>query len=57
MKWIDPIVDDVRASRENIWEACGYNFDRVCEMLRESQASHSSMVVTKAELSRRHKVR
>nr|QNO41312.1 hypothetical protein LBIJHIGM_00002 [Methanosarcinales archaeon ANME-2c ERB4] len=54
MKWIDPIVEDVRTVRENLWEACGYDLDRLCEMLREGQASHSSRVVTKAELSRRH---
>ena len=54
MKWIDPIVEDVRAVRENLWEACGYDLDRLCEMMREGQASHSSMVVTKAELARRH---
>ena len=54
MKWIDLIVEDVRTTRENIRKACGYNLARVCEMLRESQASHSSMVVTRAELSRRH---
>ena len=57
MKWIDLIVGDVRASRENIWKACGYDLDRLCEMLKESQASHSSMVVTRAKLSKRHKVR
>lgn len=57
MKWIDPIVEDVRASRENIWKACGYDLDRLCEMLKESQASHSSMAITRAELSKRHKVR
>ncbi len=54
MKWIDPIVEDVRTARENLWEACGYDLDRLCEMLREGQASHSSMVVTKAKLSGRH---
>jgi hypothetical protein len=54
MEWTDPIVEDVRASRENIWKACGCDLDRVCEMLRESQASHSSMVVTRAEFSGRH---
>ncbi|MEA1944670.1 MAG: hypothetical protein U9N07_04980 [Euryarchaeota archaeon] len=54
MKWIDPIVDDVRTTRENIRKACGYNLARICEMLRESQRAHSSMVGTIAELSGRH---
>ena len=54
MKWIDPIVEDVHTTRENIRKACGYNLARVCEMLRESQASHSSMIVTRAKLSGRH---
>ncbi|MCD6207955.1 MAG: hypothetical protein J7J06_08220 [Methanosarcinales archaeon] len=57
MKWIDPIVEDVRTTRENIRKACGYNLDRVCEMLRESQRAHSSMVVPRAELSGRHRQR
>ena len=53
MKWIDPIVEDVRTARENLWEACGYDLDRLCEMLREGQVLHSSMVITKSELSGR----
>jgi hypothetical protein len=54
MKWIDLIVDDVRTTRENIRKVCGYNLARVCEILRESQRAHSSMIVTRAEFSGRH---
>jgi len=54
MKWIDPIVEDVHTTRENIRKACGYNLDRVCEMLRESQRAHNSMIVTRAKFPGRH---
>ena len=38
----------------DVMSLTSYDFDRVCEMLRASPASYSSMVVTRAELSRLH---
>ncbi len=51
MKWIDPIVEEVRTVREKLWKECDYDLDRFCAKLREKQASHGSQVVTKIDLS------
>lgn len=56
MKWIDPIVEEVRKAREEIWKESNYDLDQLCAKLRENQKSHVSRVVTKAELkARRYK--
>ena len=51
MKWIDPIVKEVRTVREKLWKECDYDLDRFCAKLREKQESHDLQIVTKTKLS------
>ncbi len=51
MKWIDPIVQEVRTTREKLWKECNYDLSKLCRKLRKNQTSHSSQVVTKTKLS------
>ncbi len=37
MKFSDPIVDEVRAAREAIVEACDYDLDKLALVLREHE--------------------
>ncbi len=37
MKFSDPIVDEVRAAREAIVEACDYDLDKLAIVLREHE--------------------
>ena len=50
MKWIDPIVEEVRKAREEIWKESNYDLDQLCAKLRENRKAHAARVVTKAEL-------
>lgn len=55
MRWIDPIVQEVRTAREKLWKESDYDLDQFCARLREKQISHSLQIVTKANLSgKRH---
>ncbi len=51
MKWIDPIVQEVRTAREKLWKECNYDLDQFCARLRDKQISHGLQIVTKTELS------
>ena len=57
MKWIDPIVEEVRKAREEIWKESNYDLDQLCIKLRERQKAHASRVVTKSELSTKKHIR
>ena len=50
MKWIDPIVQEVRTAREKLWKESNYDLDQLCARLREKQISHGLQIVTKAKL-------
>jgi len=55
MKWVDPIVQEVRAAREKIWKESNYDLDQLCATLREKQISHGLQIFTKTRLlSKRH---
>jgi hypothetical protein len=55
--WIDPIVEEVRAARQQIAEQCGYDFGRMLEREREGLRSWSGKVVTKDELDAERRAR
>jgi len=50
--WKDPIVEEVRAIRQEIAEECGYDLHRVLERDREVLKQWKGKVVTKEELLR-----
>jgi len=54
MKWIDPIVQEVRSAREKLWKESDYDFDKLCEKLKKIQTFHGLQIVTKANLSHKH---
>lgn len=55
MKWIDPIVKEVRTVREKLWKECNYNLNQFCAKLRKKQISHGLEIVTKTKLlGKRH---
>ena len=44
--WRDPIVDEVRAARETLFAAAGYDIREFCRRARAQQASSGHRVVT-----------
>ncbi len=50
MKWVDPIVQEVRTAREKIWKKYNYDLAQLCTELREKQKTHDLRIVTKAKL-------
>jgi hypothetical protein len=50
MKWIDPIVQDVRSAREKLWEEYNFDFDQLYAKLKEKQLSHGLPIVTKTQV-------
>jgi hypothetical protein len=45
MKFSDPIVDEVRAAREAIVEACDYDLDKLAHVLREHEMQSGRRMV------------
>lgn len=48
MKWIDPIVKEVRETREKLLEEYNYDLNQLCAKLKESQILEGMQVFTKA---------
>ena len=46
----DPIVEEVHRVREQMWEECGGNMDRLIEFLRAGEAQHRDRIISKEEL-------
>ena len=44
--WRDPIVEEVRATREALFAAAGYDVREFCRRLREEQTTSGHRVVT-----------
>jgi hypothetical protein len=42
----DPIVEEVRKARQDLFEKCGCDLDRFMEFLRESQSTHAGRLIT-----------
>jgi hypothetical protein len=40
----DPLIDEVRAVREAIFDECGRDIDRLCQRLRQIEKENSSRV-------------
>ncbi len=40
----DPLIDEVRAVREAIFDECGRDMDRLCERLRQIEEENRSRV-------------
>lgn len=43
--WIDPIVEEVRAAREALFQEAGYDLKRLNDRLMESQKRHGDRLV------------
>lgn len=44
-KHSDPLIDEVRERRRQLWEECGRDFNRLLEMIRRIQAEHPEKIV------------
>lgn len=44
--WKDPIVEEIRAAREELFAACGYDLDKLVARLREDELQHSRASVS-----------
>lgn len=44
--WEDPIVEETRAAREELFARFNHNLAALCKFLREKQREHSGRVVT-----------
>lgn len=53
----DPIVEEVRRAREEIFAECGYDLHRLMERYREVLKTWPGKVVTKEELLRDRRAR
>ena len=42
----DPIVEEVRKVRQELFEQCGCDLERFMEFIRQSQANHGGRVIT-----------
>jgi len=46
----DPIVEEVHAVRERMWNECGADLDRLIEFLRAGEAQHRERIISKEQL-------
>ena len=46
----DPIVEEVRRIREQLWDECGGDLHRFMERIRSAEAEHPDRVVTTESL-------
>jgi hypothetical protein len=44
--WKDPIVEEIRAARQNLFAACEYDLDKLAKRLREDEAKHARAPVS-----------
>lgn len=42
----DPIVEEVRKVRQELFEQCGCDLERFMEFIRKSQAKHGDRLIT-----------
>ena len=48
----DPLIDEVRERRRQIWEECDHDFDKLLEMLRRFQSEHPGPIVDRRKAKR-----
>jgi len=41
----DPLIDEVRERRRQIWEECGQDFEKLLERIQRLQAEHPEKLV------------
>ena len=41
----DPLIDEVRERRRQIWEECDHDFNKLLEMIQRVQAEHPEKLV------------
>ncbi len=46
----DPVVEEVHRIREQMWDECGGDLDRLIEFLRAGEAQHRDRIISKDEL-------
>ena len=51
----DPIVEEVRAIRQQIWDDCGHDVDRLSQRLQEASKAHPERLIGPDEFARRYK--
>jgi hypothetical protein len=51
--WKDPIVEEIRAVREQIARECHYDIGEIMAYLRKRQEANADRVVTKEDVARR----
>ncbi len=50
----DPIVEEVHRIREQMWDQCGGDLDRLIEFLRASEREHSDRIISRKRLKQMH---
>ncbi len=46
----DPVVEEVHRIREQMWDVCGGDLDRLIDFLRAGEAEHRDRIISKQEL-------
>lgn len=44
--WKDPIIEEVRAARAEVFREAGNDLHKLCELLREAEKQHKDRLVT-----------
>ncbi len=52
----DPIVEEVHRVREQMWDECGGDMDRLIECLRAGEAQYRDRVISKEELDQLRRI-
>jgi hypothetical protein len=48
----DPLIDEVRERRRQIWEECDHDFDKLLERIQGLQAEHPGPIVDRRKAKR-----
>ena len=48
----DPLIDEVRERRRQIWDECDHDFDKLLEMIQRLQAQHPEKLVDRRKSKR-----
>lgn len=48
----DPLIDEVRDRRRQIWDECDHDFDKLLEMIQRLQVKHPEKLVDRRKSKR-----
>jgi hypothetical protein len=52
-RYPDPLIDEVRERRRQIWDECDHDFDKLFDLLRRFRAEHPENLVDRRKSKRK----